>query len=420
MGLLWLEPKLSLFGYFDEKGKVELNYAGHINRTDKLSFTYMQKEWNFSHVPVTEVGTDVAKLSMEGSAEIGLKPQIDFSLCGRQAGFGMNAQVGLKEYINFVFDATRLSDGGLYESMRDSYCRTTIPWSVSVHANANIFSRYDAGHSDSGPATYSYTFSPAREPQWGEDRYIFPVFENVSAKRQKGDQTKAEAKSSVLRTPLLPLKLGFSVLDQDGNVINSQYDSRTYEAGNLFEAFTTELTGLQSGEKYKVRPTIKMMGYDISASPVAEIEEVGETSCPDSNHPHWIDMGLPSGTQWRCCNEGASTPEAYGGYYTFGQVASAPSRDQIKELLNYCTSVWTTQNGVNGRKFTGPNGGTIFLPAAGYLWNGELYDVGSDGYYWSSTPGDADGAYRLLFGSYDAYWGGWYDREYGRSVRPVR
>lgn len=419
MGLLWLEPKLSLFGYFDEKGKVELNYAGHINRTDKLSFTYMQKEWNFSHVPVTEVGTDVAKLSMEGSAEIGLKPQIDFSLCGRQAGFGMNAQVGLKEYINFVFDATRLSDGGLYESMRDSYCRTTIPWSVSVHANANIFSRYDAGHSDSGPATYSYTFSPAREPQWGEDRYIFPVFENVSAKRQKGDQTKAEAKSSVLRTPLLPLKLGFSVLDQDGNVINLQYDSRTYKAGNLFEAFTTELTGLQSGEKYKVRPTIKMMGYDISASPVAEIEEVGETSCPDSNHPHWIDMGLPSGTQWRCCNEGASTPEAYGGYYTFGQVASAPSRDQIKELLN-CTSVWTTQNGVNGRKFTGPNGGTIFLPAAGGLWNGELYRVGSIGLYWSSTPYDSGSAGYLYFASDYAYWNDWPDREDGQSVRPVR
>ena len=26
-----------------------------------------------------------------------------------------------------------------------------------------------------------------------------------------------------------------------------------------------------------------------------------------------VDLGLPSGTQWRCCNEGASTPEAYGG-----------------------------------------------------------------------------------------------------------
>ncbi|MBQ7684233.1 MAG: hypothetical protein IJT48_07065 [Bacteroidaceae bacterium] len=98
-----------------------------------------------------------------------------------------------------------------------------------------------------------------------------------------------------------------------------------------------------------------------------------ETSCPDANHPHWIDLGLPSGTLWRCCNEGASTPEAYGDYYTFGQVSTAPTREQIKELVENCTYQWTTVNGVNGGKFTGPNGGSIFLPAAGSRWRGEFY-----------------------------------------------
>lgn len=143
------------------------------------------------------------------------------------------------------------------------------------------------------------------------------------------------------------------------------------------------------------------------------------TSCPDSYHPHWIDLGLPSGTQWRCCNEGASTPEEYGGYYEFGQVASAPSYAQIGELLDNTTYVWTTQNGVNGGKFTGRNGSAIFLPAAGFPWDGMFYDVGSDGNYWSSTPN----------GEYRGY--GWYIFSYGtgrnddennyvRSVRPVR
>ena len=151
--------------------------------------------------------------------------------------------------------------------------------------------------------------------------------------------------------------------------------------------------------------------------------EYGETTCPDSNHPHWINLGLPSGTQWRCCNEGASTPEAYGGYYTFGQVSSAPTKEQIQELLGYCSSEWTTLNGVKGRKFTGPNGGTIFLPAAGYRWNGEFNDVGSDGYYWSSSPYGEYLAYGLGFVSDNAYWstygrGGL--RDNGLSVRPVR
>ena len=45
----------------------------------------------------------------------------------------------------------------------------------------------------------------------------------------------------------------------------------------------------------------------------------GETSCPDANHPHAIDLGLPSGTKWACCNVGASAPEQYGGYYAWGE-----------------------------------------------------------------------------------------------------
>lgn len=142
--------------------------------------------------------------------------------------------------------------------------------------------------------------------------------------------------------------------------------------------------------------------------------------CPDSNHPHWIDLGLPSGTLWRCCNEGASTPEAYGGYYQFGQVSSAPTLEQIKELVSNCTYQWTTQNGINGGKFTGPNGGSIFLPAAGYGWDGELYDVGSGGDYWSSTPNDEYVAFGLDFDGGYVIGYDWHDRYCGLSVRPVR
>lgn len=158
-----------------------------------------------------------------------------------------------------------------------------------------------------------------------------------------------------------------------------------------------------------------------AADIVVAINNTNYKTCPDSNHPHWIDLGLPSGTQWRCCNEGASTPEGYGGYYEYGQVASAPSLDQIKELLDYTTYVWTTQNGVNGVKFTGSNGGTIFLPAAGYRWDGEfgIGSVGSNGCYWSSTPCDEENANVLGFHSSSAYWYV-FGRYNGLSVRPVR
>lgn len=195
---------------------------------------------------------------------------------------------------------------------------------------------------------------------------------------------------------------------------------------------------------------------------------VSYTTCPDNNHPHMIDLGLPSGTKWACCNVGASAPEDYGNYYAWGETqpksvynwdtyqygyynddgdfshlvnigsdiagtrydaATAnwgtpwrmPSKSQCQELLYNTTYVWTTQNGVKGRKFTGPNGGTIFLPAAGNRWNDELDSTGSRGDYWSSTLDESSPglAYGLYFSSNFETWY-YYDRYGGQSVRPVR
>ena len=112
------------------------------------------------------------------------------------------------------------------------------------------------------------------------------------------------------------------------------------------------------------------------------------TSCPDDNHPHWIDLGLSR--LWRCCNEGASKPEEYGNYDNLYQAKSVPNKGEMLELLNNTTSVWTTLNGVNGRRFTGKNGGTIFLPAAGNRsrYDDVLHNVGTDGFYWTCIIDD--------------------------------
>lgn len=46
------------------------------------------------------------------------------------------------------------------------------------------------------------------------------------------------------------------------------------------------------------------------------------SSCPDSNHPHIIDLGLNDGTLWSCCNVGANVPEEYGDYYAWGEIST--------------------------------------------------------------------------------------------------
>ncbi len=74
-----------------------------------------------------------------------------------------------------------------------------------------------------------------------------------------------------------------------------------------------------------------------------------------------------------------------------------------------------------GAQFTGPSGGTIFLPAAGIRSAGDLYYAGSSGYNWSSTqePPYSYSAYRLYFNWYNAYWSYSDSRGGGLTVRPI-
>ena len=95
-----------------------------------------------------------------------------------------------------------------------------------------------------------------------------------------------------------------------------------------------------------------------------------------------------------------------------------PTDAEWTELIDKCTWTWTTQNGVKGYIVTGPNGNTLFLPAAGHRHLTSLYMVGSGGYYWSSSldTDRSDSARNLFFNSIYLDTG---QRYGGISVRPV-
>jgi hypothetical protein len=168
-----------------------------------------------------------------------------------------------------------------------------------------------------------------------------------------------------------------------------------------------------------------------------------------------VDLGLS--VKWASCNVGATKPEEYGGYYgwadptgtktstNFDDYPSAnppseisgteydiarvkwggnwrlPTTAEVQELVDSCTWTWTTQNGVNGMKVVGPNGNSIFLPAAGFRNGTDMYRVGTYGEYLSGTlnGSDANIAYNLGFNNYGSH--GVYDgyRFNGFTVRPV-
>ena len=63
--------------------------------------------------------------------------------------------------------------------------------------------------------------------------------------------------------------------------------------------------------------------------------------------------------------------------------------------------------------------GAVFLPAAGCRNGTSVHDVGSGGYYWSSSYSESNNAFRLYFNSSSVYPGYGNDRYFGFSVRLV-
>ena len=78
-------------------------------------------------------------------------------------------------------------------------------------------------------------------------------------------------------------------------------------------------------------------------------------------------------------------PEDDAAYVNWGTEWRMPKVEDIMELLNNTTSEWTMQNGVDGRRFTGANGNSIFLPVTGYIDGVFLCGLTRYGHYHSAS-----------------------------------
>lgn len=342
-------------------------------------------------------------------------------------------------------------------------------------------------------------------------------------------------------------------------------DGKLYITSEKTGVVTTIVAQRASEEDFSQYLTIQKIDDFLKDKPVVNLNDLYNKfpSCPDNKHPHAIDLGAAG--KWACCNDGASSPGEFGGYYAWGETEEKdyydwstykhcdgsekschnlgsdiagtnydiahvkwggawkmPSLDRFQLLLSKCTSKWLTiyiydmgdgysysyssvdylyvidgksymienvdnyciYNGkvyniggydkystdcylineyvfinnkkfnnkifgitfygdhtpsllseiglrkyrisssskdkITGRLFTGQNGNSIFLPAAGHRWRDDTYNVGSSGNFSSSTqyPDSSHRAYHLSFDGGRTYW--YYNpRSNGRSVRPV-
>ena len=191
--------------------------------------------------------------------------------------------------------------------------------------------------------------------------------------------------------------------------------------------------------------------------------------------PVAVDLGLS--VKWARVNLGATEPEDYGDYfswgetypknsynwsdYSFGQSKNGPfskyvreaeygtvdhktvldpsddaahvnwggdwrlpTQEEFQELMTNCSWSWTTRNGIPGYRVTsykeGFSGVSIFLPANGMIGGTSPSDVGTVGNYWSASL-SAEASYHGLspyFSNSYVKSGNCY-RYFGLGIRPV-
>lgn len=264
---LFFVPKISMAGYFDLTGEVKLEAGLFFNRLDMISFEYKEGEWGCNYSHKQEGRWDIAQLSMEGAAEVGISPELLFSFCGTATGVGVNFSAGLKEYVNFKFDALEYFDTGAYAAIKESYANTTAPYSISVFAQAGLF---DSDNSPRWTKTYS------DEKQIGNDKFIVPEFSEITC--TDGTESNSEVVSTnISRDLLLPTNVGFAVYDDENNLISKKYSSATYTGPSEwpFKGLSEQFSRLESGE-YTVYPLIKIFDKELLAIPSGKFTIIDE------------------------------------------------------------------------------------------------------------------------------------------------
>ena len=81
-------------------------------------------------------------------------------------------------------------------------------------------------------------------------------------------------------------------------------------------------------------------------------------------------------------------PEDDAATVGWGKGARIPTVEDWKELKDNTTAKWIAEDGIVGMLFTGSNGNSILLPAAGYSNDGWLDGFGKEGRYWASQLGN--------------------------------
>nr|MCR5153047.1 hypothetical protein [Prevotella sp.] len=346
---------------------------------------------------------------------------------------------------------------------------------------------------DGNVNAYTLSWKNGRDVYGNDDYYPFERRENTRAGRYFGRSVRAVAVPNVVLEDnamlILTDSAHWQLNDTQATVYGTFANMRKLSApitvgiiigdsSNVTLNTATFTYSKETSDPCRLNTTVDVeynMGYWYRAYALVD----GHVYYGTAKHFGWemVDLGLPSGTLWSNVNVGSAWPEDYGKYYAWGEVSEKdtytrdnyqyydngsymtigsngniastnydvayltmgnawrmPTVDELRELNNNCTWTWVLVNGIKGYRVTGPNGSSIFLPAAGFkeTSSSPLY-AGNGGSYFSSmqvSDGNVN-AYTLSWkNGRDVYSNDDYypferrentraGRYFGRTIRPV-
>lgn len=249
-------------------------------------------------------------------------------------------------------------------------------------------------------------------------------------------------------------KITITLIDNEGKRFLYESEGYNFVAGKAYDCAITEVTtsgttrghdwvdlGLPSGTlwaSYNVGGT-KPEDYgnyyawgEVNTKVNYTVSNYTHFSKKSSSNPtytayysHYINKYNTQSIWGDIDNKTILDPEDDVATVRWGEEWCMPTYEQLIELVDLCSWTWTTKNDVTGYEVTGINNKTLFFPAAGYITSTSGAQ-GSHGVYWTRSlatdvpEGGSDVAHFLRLDVNDGVEYGYFLREQGFTVRPVR
>lgn len=239
--------------------------------SSEYTFTVIYENGKFRH----SFNRGNSEMTVSGLDEFNVSGSVwgGFMLCPGIETIGRVVQFEVENKIGpcFEFDISAPSNFNWREDGYDALKNSNLNLSLKAGADLTVRSIFNKCFDTSRPSSFrnpSITISPAIK-LFDYTRHIVPEFSDLKI---ENDTKSITATSTASRELAFPCQVGFSIYDEEDNLVDRIYDDRRY----VWDTDRMELnhkfdSNINPGIKYKVKPVVRLGALEMDANPTKEV-----------------------------------------------------------------------------------------------------------------------------------------------------